>query len=72
MKKLFPFALLILPFLAFAQERDQIDYKSLFSHDQVLAVQDSIYLSKLPILEIPDYLRRYMSGLWDQDTRCLD
>ena len=57
MKKLFYFALLILPFIAFTQERDQIDYHSLFSHDQVLAVQDSIYLSKLPILEMPDYLR---------------
>jgi len=69
MKKLFYFALLILPFIAFTQERDQINYQSLFSHDQVLAVQDSIYLSKLPILEMPDYLRsRDLPPIHDNST----
>ncbi len=57
MKKLFLLVLLTTPLFVLSQEREQIDYKTIFRNNHPLTIQDSIYLSKLPVLELPDHFR---------------
>ena len=56
--KIFGFiVLLLLTFSAYTQERDHLDFESLLRISHPMSVQDSIYLSTVPQLALPDYLR---------------
>lgn len=49
--------LLLLTLSAYTQERDHLDFESLLRISHPMSVQDSIYLSTVPQLALPDYLR---------------
>ena len=69
MKKFLYFLFLLFTCTTFAQDIDYNDYRSLIKISYPLTVEDSIYLSRLPVLKLPeDYRYRELPAVVDNSV----